>query len=316
MAINSTQTIEHNNFKWIDINIGNGGNSKGIKYLQGNFNFHPLDIDDCVSITHRSKCDQYNAYIFLILLFPLYDNKTREIIPTEIDFFINDEYLLTVHRDKELKCFHNFFKLCKTSEEDKNNYLSFPAERLLYEILNKLHLATFPMLDHISADLDHIEKQIFLGNEKEMVHEISVIRRNITDVRKIMQPHKNVLKKLINSLKNNPLFQIKKNDVYFDNLVDYTKEAWDALENYKERIEALQETNESLITFKLNDVMKILTIISVITFPITLIAAIFGMNTPGIPFTKSPFGFWVVAGIMIIIASFMLWHFKKKNWLD
>lgn len=130
-----------------------------------------------------------------------------------------------------------------------------------------------------------------------------------------MQPHKNVLKRLIISLKENPDFAIQKNDIYLDNLIDYTKETWDALENYKERIEALQETNESLISFKLNDIMKILTIISVITFPITLIAAIFGMNTPGIPFTQYRYGFWIVLGIMLSIAACMLGHFKRKDWM-
>ncbi|OGF20431.1 hypothetical protein A2Y83_04750 [Candidatus Falkowbacteria bacterium RBG_13_39_14] len=313
--MSSIQTIKHKDFQWTDIHCGNGVKSKGIKHLQENFNFHPLDLDDCVSVTHRSKCDRYPFYSFLILLFPSYDKKTREINAAELDFFISKDYLVTVHRNNDLKEFHDFFNFLNKSPEESRKFLNLPSERLLYEILNKLHISCFPMLDHISEELDHIEKQIFAGNEKEMVHEISIVRRNITDFRKIMQPHKNVLKKLISSLKESPVFEIQKNDVYFDNLVDYTKETWDALENYKERIEALQETNESLISFKLNDIMKILTIISVITFPITLIAAIFGMNTPGIPFTKSAHGFWIVAGMMLLIASLMLWHFKKRDWM-
>jgi len=306
------QTIEHKNFKWVDIH---NGKKKGMDYLVRNFDFHPLDLDDCLSITHRSKCDQYPLYSFLILLFPTYSKKHREIRSSELDFFVSKNYLVTVHRDNHLKKFSNFFENCNSDEYAKNKFLSMPSERLLYEILNQLYLYCFPMLDHISADLDHIEKQIFSGNEKNMVHEISIIRRNITDFRKIMQPQKNVLKKLIHSLKKSSLFKLSKNDAYFDNLIDCIKEIWDALENYKERVEALQETNESLITYKLNDIMKILTIISVITFPITLIAAIFGMNTPGIPFTAFKQGFWIVLAIMLTIAGLMLRHFKRKRWL-
>lgn len=310
------QTIQHKNLRWIDIHCNGGNKGKGIKYLEKNFNFHPLDLEDCVSITHRSKCDQYANYSFLILLFPTYDKTTREIKTTEIDFFISKDYLISFHRNNDLKLLQNFFKSLEKSEKEKAKYLNFPSERLLYEILNIIYSACFPMLGHINADLDHIEKQIFAGHEKEMVHEISVIRRNITDFRKIMQPHKNVLQKLASSLQESPLFEIKKTDVYYNNLIDYTKESWDALENYKERIEALQATNESLIRFKLNDIMKTLTIISVITFPVTLVAAVFGMNTTGsMPFIESPYGFTIVIGIMIAMAIFMLWHFKRRKWM-
>lgn len=309
------QTIKHKDFRWIDIHCGNGNKSKGIKYLEENFNFHPLDIEDCASITHRAKCDAYPYYSFLILLFPSYNKKTREIITSEIDFFISKDNLISVHRNNNLATYTNFFNLCTENIEEKEKFLSLPPERLLYEILNRLYIDCLPMLDHVSEDVDNIEKQIFSGNEKEMVHEISIIRRNITDFRKLMQPHKNVIKKLAASLQENPLFAIQKTDAYFNNLIDYTKEIWDALDNYKERIEALQATNESLISFKLNDIMKILTIISVITFPITLIAAVFSMNTPGIPFTEYKYGFWIVLCIMLSIALLMLGHFKRRDWM-
>lgn len=305
------QILEKNNFKWVDLSPG----KKEIKYLNENFKFHPLDIEDCLSITHRAKCDQYSQYSFLILLFPAYDKKTREIITAEIDFFISKDYLVTVHRDSHLKSFIELFKNCNENEMEREKILSLPPEKLLYEIINQLYRDCSPMMDHITADVDHIEKQIFAGHEKEMVEEISIIRRNITDFRKIMQAHKNVIKKLTYSLQESPLFTIQKTDAYYNNLLDHTKEIWDALENFKERIEALQETNESLITFKLNDIMKILTIISVVTFPITLIAAVFGMNMNGMPFVNYTYGFWIVVGIMLSIAGLMLWHFKRQDWM-
>ena len=147
-----------------------------------------------------------------------------------------------------------------------------------------------------------------------MVSEILIIRRNITDFRKIMQVHKNVIKKAITYFKQSPYFVMKKTDAYFESLVDYSKEIWDTLDNLKERIEALQQTNESQISFQLSDIMRVLTIISVITFPITLIAAIFGMNTiHAMPFVNSPLGFWYIIAIMISVASAMLIIFKKKG---
>lgn len=306
------QTLHFKHFKWI--NIANPGESE-IKYLRENFKFHPLDLDDCLKETQRSKIDIYDKYTFLVFLFPVYNRVNREIFPAEIHFFISKNYLVTVDNGN-LKTFVDFFRLLQTSEELRNNFSGNSPEVLLYEILNKMFLYCLPMIDHLIIDCDNIEKGIFDGHEKKMVSEILVIRRNITDYRRIVQAHKNILKRAVENFKDSSLFVMKKTDVYFNSLVDYTKEIWDALESLKERIEALHQTNESLISFKLNDIMRILTIISVITFPITLIATVFGMNTVhSMPFLNHKYGFWLVVGFMLLIAGTMLTIFKRKRFL-
>jgi magnesium transporter len=311
MQKSSIKKIQFRHFTWI--NITNPG-SKEIEYLRKNYNFHPLDLQDCVSPTQRTKIDIYPNYTFLVVLFPVYNRKTREIIPGELDFFISRKYLISINHG-DFAVFTDFFHLFELQPDSRHKYPGTSPERLLYEILNKLFLYCFPMLDHLIVDCDNIEKAIFSNQLKQMISEILLLRRNITDFRKIMQVHKNVLKKMITNFKENPLYDIKKTDVYFESLIDYTKEIWDTLENLKERIEALQETNESQISFKLSHIMKTLTIISVITFPITLIAGIFGMNTlHGMPWIDHPLGFWMVIGFMGLIVATMLTTFKKKGW--
>ena len=310
--MSNIKKIEFPNFEWIDIE---NPEEKDMNYLAEKYKFHPLDIADCLSQSHRSKIDRYPKYTFIISMFPVYNRKTREIKAGEIDFFISKNYLITIHR-QEFKIFIDFLNLFRLSSDLRQKYPDKSPEKLLYEILNKLFLYCIPMIDHVSQDCDNIEKAIFTGHERKMVSEILIIKRNITDFRKTMQVHKNVLKKLIYTLKESQLFVMKKTDVYFESLIDYTKEIWDTLENLKERIEALQETNESQISFRLNDVMRILTIISVITFPVTLLATVFGMNTiESMPFINNPNGFWYVVGIMIVIVTGMLITFKKRGWL-
>jgi len=310
--VSSTQKIAFPNFSWINIT---NPTEKEIRQMGEKYQFHPLDLADCLTLSHRSKADTYPKYIFLALLLPVYNRKTREILPAELNVFISKDYLITLGRN-DLKVFTDFFDLFRVSSDLRRKYPDHSPEKLLYEMLNKLFLYAFPMIDHLSQDCDNIEKAIFSGKEKKMVSEILIIRRNITDFRKIMQVHKNVLKKLIYGLKESSLFVMKKTDVYFESLVDYSKEIWDTLENLKERIEALQQTNESQISFKLSDIMRILTIISVITFPITLLATVFGMNTiKAMPFINHPFGFWYVVGIMLLIIFGMLALFKRKGWL-
>lgn len=305
------QTIEFSNFQWIDIK---NPDEKDIESLRQQYNFHPLDLADCLTTSHRSKIDVYDDYIFMVFIFPLYNRETREIESTEINFFISKKYIITIHREG-LEEFNKITKLFKLSPSLKDDYLDKSPERLLYEILNKLLHYVIPMVDHLNDDCDGIEKLIFSGKEKKMISEILIIRRNITDFRKIMQVHKNVIKKAITNLKANDLFVMKKTDIYFESLVDLAKEIWETLENLKERIEALQQTNESQISFRLSDIMKILTIISVITFPITVLAATFGMNTvTSMPFVNSPYDFWYVIGIMSCMVILMLVIFRKKGW--
>lgn len=306
------QTIGFPNFEWINIEKPD---AKVMQKLAKDYGFHPLDIANTLSISQRSTADIYDKYIFLTFLFPVYNRQTREIVSTEVNFFIGKNFLITIHQG-DLETLKDFFHTFHISPDLRKKYQDKSPEKLVYEILNKLFLYVLPMIDHLSEDCDSIEKAIFSGKEKRMISEILIIRRNITDFRKIMQVHKNVLKKSILNFKQNSIFMMKKTDIYFESLLDYTKEIWDTLENLKERIEALQQSNESQISFKLSDIMRILTIISVITFPITLLATIFGMNTvKSMPFLNNPYGFWYVVSIMFLMIFGMLGYFKKKGWM-
>lgn len=295
------------------INIVNP-TKKDINYLKDNFDFHQLDLDDCLDVNHRSKMSAYPHYTFLIFLFPMYDRVKRTIDPSELHIFVSNDFLITVHSGV-LSPLVKTFEICQTDDKFQNKCLNQAPEQLLYQIFNKLFVYCFPMLDHITEDIDNVERAIFSGHEKKMVSEILLTRRNIIDFRKIMQPHKKILQKSIENFKKSPIYMMQDTDIYYDDLVDYAKEIWDILENYKERIDALEETNAAMINHKLNDIMKTLTIISVVTFPVTLIAAVFGMNAlHAMPFIDHPQGFWMIIGIMIATMITMLSIFKAKRW--
>ncbi|OGY47634.1 MAG: hypothetical protein A2840_01285 [Candidatus Buchananbacteria bacterium RIFCSPHIGHO2_01_FULL_47_11b] len=306
------QRSEFKHFTWT--NITDFDDATAVK-LQEEYRFHPLDIADCLSQSQRSKLDAYDKYTFLVILFPLYNYETREIQAVELDIFISTKYIITIS-DGTLKIFNDFFDLLRLHTDLRNQYEEKSPEKLLYEMLHRLFLYVFPIVDHLYMDCNKIEQAIFSGKEKRMISEILLIRRNITDLRKIMQVHKNVVQKAIITLKDAPLYMMKKTDAYYESLVDTTKEIWVNLENLRERIEALQQTNESQISFKLSDIMRILTIISVITFPVTLLATLFGMNTVrSMPFIESDLGFWYILGIMAVIITTMLTIFRRKGWM-
>jgi magnesium transporter len=283
-----------------------------LENLRLKFGFHPLDIEDCLSPSQRPKLDEYEHYLFLILTFPYYEPGGREIKASEIDFFIGPNYLITVS-DGMLTPLIKFFEQCQINDTLRQKYLSDNPIVLLYEIVNRLQLYCYPILDHIGEDIDGIQKVIFSGYEKKMVKEILIIKRNIVNFRKIMQAHKSVVKKLIS--KKDKYFIPNSISIYFNNTLEQTKDIWDILDNINETINALHSTNESLISFRLNDIMKLLTTITVTLLPITLTAGIFGMNTPNMPLVNRPAGFWIIIGIMLTLIFGFVVYFKKKKFL-
>lgn len=303
------QEIKTKKFLWIHINKPT---RVEMDYLKDNYHFHHLDLEDCLVRVQRPQISEYHNYIFFILTFPVFNKATREIESSEVDFFISDKYLISLN-DGLNPTVNDFFKEVKNNDYNKENYMAAHPVNLLYEILHRLQNNTLPMLDHVSEDIESVEKRIFLGEEKKVVREILSVRRNIVNLRKIMQAHKNIIKKLMDS--HTKFFMPDQTNIYFANILDRTKDIWDILETQKENINAFQDTNESLISNKSNDIMRILTIISVIIIPATLLSSIFGMNVKYMPLINQPYDFWLILGIMFFIMICFLAFFRKKDWL-
>lgn len=300
-------------FSWINITAAK---KSEIDYLRKKYKFNELDLRDSYAqnTAQRPKFYVRNGYSFLILQFPVYNKKNRTVDAEEVDFFIDGHYLITCHKNN-LPPLVELFNFCQTEKFYREQYLTDGGPSLLYEIIVRLQEYCYPIMDHMSLDIKNIENNIFKGREREMVREILLIKRNILNVRKIMEAHKDVLQKLAKSNKAEHLNNSEMKS-YYNDLIEHTKNIWDILNQQKEMIEALEDTNNNLISFKLNDIMRILTIFSVIVFPLTLLAAIFGMNTlNGMPFVNHPYGFWIILVIMLFGAFCMYTYFKRKRWI-
>ncbi|MDA2921905.1 magnesium transporter CorA family protein [Patescibacteria group bacterium AH-259-L07] len=303
------QKIQTKNLTWVDIShVG----QVEMNYLEKNFRIHRLHLSDCLSKIQRPKLVSTSKYIFMVLLFPLYHRKVRKITPSEIDFFISSHTLITVHRN-ELSSLINFFNQCQISKSQQQKYFTGSPATLLYEILNRLFLYCSPILDNIHLNIESIEENIFRGNEKRMVREILISKTNVVNFRKIMQIHRTIISKLIE--KSSTFFSAGKLKAYFEELIETTEDIWQNLQNMNQTIEALERTNNSLISYQLNDIIKILTTISVIVMPITLLASIFGMNLKFMPFIEHPLAFWLIVGLMGLAFLVMIYFFKKRKWL-
>ncbi len=310
----NVDVLEHNGIRWYNIEQPT---KEAMHYLKGQFPFHVLDYEDIVSATHRSKVDKYTSYIFLTLFFPLLNRKTNTIHAGEIDIFLGKDYLVTIHRG-DIPTFEDMFQLCEASEQARTTYMVQSPQYLLYKILQRLFQYCYPILDHIDSEIDRIEEKIFASGRQNLLQEILVARHNIADVRRIIQPHRQTLLRLNKPTLTSaePDFELdKKYEDYFDDLLDYTQEIWNQLESFKESMEALHETNQSLISYRINEVTKTLTIFSVLMLPAGVIAGLFGMNAEHIPFSGDHNDFYIFTALTALGIVLTLLYIKRKHLL-
>jgi magnesium transporter len=258
-----------------------------VNALRERFGWHPLDVEDVLSKRQRPKVDDYldDGYLFGVLHFPAYDKNVQRLNAGELDFFLGPDYLVTIS-NVELLPVTRLFNRVQEDERFREQLFSKGSGRLLYEVLDDLFDYCFPILDKIAYKLDSIEDDIEDRRSEEIVTDISKVKR----------------------------FLPEELELYFDDLVDASERIWDLLDNYKEVVEALESTNESVISHRQNDVLRILTVFSVILLPLTLISGIFGMNVL-FPGEHTHAAFWAIVGLMVTVIIGMIGFFKYKRWL-
>jgi magnesium transporter len=283
-----------------------------VNELRARFGWHPLDIEDVLSKRQRPKIDDYGdeGYLFGVLHFPAYDKDVQRLNAAELDFFLGPDYLVTI-ANVELLPVTRLFNRCQEDEHLREHLFGKGSGRLLYEVLDDLFDYCFPILDKIAFKLDSIEDDIEARRSEEIVSDISKAKQEIISYRKIVKPQRPALRLLERHIER---FLPENLELYFDDLVDASERIWDLLDNYKEVVEALEDTNESLISHRQNDVLRILTVFGAIFLPLTFITGVFGMNVlyPG---ESTHAAFWVIVGFMIATIIGMIAFFHYKRWL-
>src|SRR6266511_4211001 len=274
---------------------------EAVNELRARFGWHPLDVEDVLSKRQRPKIDDYadEGYLFGVLHFPAYDKSVQRLNAGELDFFLGPDYLVTIP-NVELLPVTRLFSRVQEDERFREQLFGKGSGRLLYEVLDDLFDYCFPILDKIAYKLDSVEDDIEDRRSEEIV-----------TYRKIIKPQRPALRLLERRIER---FLPEELDLYFDDLVDASERIWDLLDNYKEVVEALESTNESVISHRQNDVLRILTVFSVIILPLTLISGIFGMNVL-FPGEATPEAFWVIVGLMVAVIAGMVAFFHYKRWL-
>jgi magnesium transporter len=296
-----------NGLTWINLE---SLDSESVNQLAERFGWHPLDLEDVFSKRQRPKVDDYPEYLFAVLHFPRYDKAIQRLNAAEIDIFLGPDYLVTIP-NVELLPVTRLFRRCEEDEQFRDELFAKGSGRLLYEVLDDLFDYCFPILDKIGHKLDSLEDDVFEGRSEDIVRDISNAKQEIISYRKIIKPERPTLRLLERHVER---FLPEELELYFDDIVDAAERIWDLLDNYKEVVDGLEDTNESVISHRQNNVLRILTVVSVVLLPLTLISGIFGMNVH-FPGFDTAWAFWTIAGVMLATALSLIAFFRYKRWL-
>ena len=299
--------LEEAGLRWINIEAPG---PREVAWLDEEFPFHELDLEDVQSRRQRPKVDDYPDYLFVVLHFPWYDKDSQRLFPAELNAFIGRDYLITLP-NAPLKPVSTLFATLEEHADQRGEMFGKGSGLLFYEVLDALFRYCFPILERIGSKLDDIEDAIFEARTETSVREISNVKQEIIAYRKIVSPQRPVLRQLDRDTRR---FLTEDLEIYYDDLIDSSEKIWDTLDNYKEVAEALEHTYESLLADRQQRVLRILTVFSATMLPLTFVTGLFGMNVH-VPWEGETIGFVFVTLFTVVLLGALVGIFRWARWL-
>lgn len=305
------QSISQGRLTWVYIEKPTEAEAQ---YLADTYGFHPLEIDDVMSRAQRPKLDEAADHLFMVMQFPAFNKASRITRPSEVDIFVGENYVVTVHCSGDLKPLSKFFQECQTREESRLAYLGRSSGYLLYHVIDRLVNYCFPILNRITENIEELEDVVFTEPVPQTVRSISLLRRDLITFRRVVRPLIAVIETL--EQEDYPFFK-EEQEVYFGDIADHVRKIWDGLEDCREVVDGLYETSNWFTSHRIQEIMRVLTIITVILAPLTLLSGIYGMNVPlpGGAERGSLASFLGILALMGATGIAMLAFLRHRHWI-
>jgi len=283
-----------------------------ISELVEKYDFHELIEEDLLELTNQEKIDVYEDYMFIVVNFPKYDAEIRKYFLNEFSVILGKNIIVTMTRfdtNHITSIIDEYWEELKTRESDEEFKIS--PYYILYKILDTMYDKSIKMLTQSSKDVIALEEQLFRANklEKTLLENLTIKKRNIVSLKHMFTPHREILEELQKTL---PKFYKEDLDVYFEDLEYKLDKIMNTISVSFENIESLADTYNSLMNIKTNSMISVLTIFAAITWVLTMISGIYGMNIT-LPGQQHPYFFIMLMGIMFIVCFGLLLFFKKKK---
>ncbi|EHQ89191.1 magnesium/cobalt transporter CorA [Desulfosporosinus youngiae] len=295
--------LSKHDYIWYWIDFCNPTESE-IAFLSSYFNFHTLAIEDCISSLNKPKLDYYEEYSFFIL------NALRKesIGPTEISLFVGQNYIVSISMEKLSEVDQAWERITK----DRCNWDKGPTF-VAYQILDQIVDEFFPAVNIIEDKLEALDQNSDRKSVHKLMEEVFQIRGDSLKLRRIIYSMRDLLYRILNSER---LPDFKEHKLYFSDIYDHLLKLSDMVESSREMTSDMRDSYLSVNSNRMNKHMMVLTVITTIFIPLTFIAGIYGMNFDFMPELKWKYGYFLVLGMMALIAFSMFFWFKRKGWFE
>lgn len=286
-------------FKWIDYEMPT---AEQIDAVAQQYNFHPLTVEDVKTFDQRAKVLPFDDYLFVSL--HVLERVNGEIVDHELEAFLGSDYLITFHREP-IGCLRDVEK--RVSEGGVE--VKHGPDYLLYLIVDRTVDDLFPILDNIDDEIDVLEDETINNATPETLQRIFAYKQELIKMRRIIAP----MRDLMNSLASTRYGMVdSKTALYFRDVYDHLSRLYEIVETERDLLGSALDTYLSVVSNRLNETMKKLTIISVIFLPISFIVGFGGMNFEHLPFDSAIF-FWLIMASLFIVPVAMLLYFRYKR---
>lgn len=300
-------TISHNHISWVHLQ---NPHERDIESLRVEFKIDENPLRDITVEAATPKIEQFEDQLYLVLHFPVFNSQERTTEGKEIDFIVTRSAVITVCYGS-LTPLEHLFEACNTSRTTKEELFSDTTVHLLFNILSYLYDHSVRQLSHIKKNIDQVDVEMFT-TKANLVKRILEIRRDILNFRRTVAPQRHILESLV---RRGAHLLGRRSQASFEDLREAYNRVWQILESHKDAIEAIHETNDSMVAARQQSTIQTLTMLSVVTFYLTLVAAIFSIDAVYKPIVGMRYDFWIILAIMAGTLGVLLLFFKKKRWL-
>jgi len=285
---------------WVDME----GRTSAFESWLRNQGFHPLAIEDVFTLQHQPKIEEYGDDLFVIVRGINFNREKLETL--KLAAFLRPNLLVTCHR-APMRSIATVWQRVAESGEGRISVV-----HLFYRICDEMVDLYFPVVESIGHEIEELEELIFDNPEQEQWEKLRGLSRRLAAVRRVMMPHRQVFNHLASQ--QTRLIDAQES-IYFRDIYDNVFRLGDVAEHQRDQLIGAKDTYLSMVAQRTNEVMKVLTLFSAMLLPLTFIAGLYGMNFDYIPETGWRYGYFIVLGLMAMLASGMLWWFRRRGWL-
>jgi magnesium transporter len=299
------QYHKNGNITWINVD---GLRLEEVQRLCQHYGVHELVVEDIMSRNERPKMEEIENVIFCVLPMMYFNQGTGDVELEQVSLVLGSDFVLSFQEEAERDVLDPIRKHLRV---ENSKIRQRKSDYLLYSILDVIVDSYFGVLEQIGDRLEALEDTLLRKQNSSLLNRISGLRRDVAIIRRALLPVRELVSHFVRS--DSKLLE-ERNEKYFRDVLDHTIQGADFLENHREMVMNLQDLYMNQINLKMNEVMKVFTMVATLLAPATVIGGIFGMNFDVIPLQHQGIGFWLAVGVMLIIPVLMLIWFKRRGW--